>query len=103
MIYRESRMPEVLCFHCQKKHLFQGTLGRREECPHCKNDLHCCKNCRFFDPKAYNQCSEPIADVVKEKERANFCDHFEAGGSGKASGPTKQDLMAAAEALFKKK
>jgi hypothetical protein len=53
---------------------------------------------------AYNQCREPAADVVKEKDRSNFCDYFspQAGGAGNR-GPSKDDLRAAAEALFKKK
>ena len=95
-------MPEVVCFNCQNKTVFQGTVGRREECSKCRSDLHCCKNCKFFDPKAYNQCREPVAEVVKEKDRANYCDNFEPGAGGGKSGPTAQDLKAAAEALFKK-
>ena len=61
-----------------------------------------CKNCRFYDPTAYNECREPSAEVVREKERANFCDYFEAG-SGKGGNQSKEELLSAAEALFKKK
>jgi hypothetical protein len=50
----------------------------------------------------YNECREPQADVVREKERANFCDYFSA--SDKIGGPGKDNdaLKNAAEALFKK-
>ena len=40
--------------------------------------MHCCKNCRFFDPGKNNQCSEPQAEYVRDKVRDNFCDYFEA-------------------------
>jgi hypothetical protein len=81
---------------------FTGNIGRREECPHCRADVHVCKNCNFYDPKAYNECRETSADVVREKDRANFCDYFVA-----RTGANPMDkaaaLRAAAEALFKKK
>lgn len=95
-------MPDVICFKCGKPNPILGKVGRRDECFSCRQDLHCCKNCQFYDPKAYNECREPSADVVQEKERANFCDYFQPGG-GKPTGKSKEDLLAAAEALFKKK
>lgn len=91
------------CFHCHKEISLSGTVGRREECPHCHSDVHVCKNCEFYDPKSYNECREPQADVVKEKDRANFCDYF-SPRQGKLEGVDKAAaLRAAAEALFKKK
>lgn len=82
--------------------LSHGQVGRRDECLFCKSDLHVCKNCLMYDPKSYNECKEPSADVVKEKERANFCDFFKAKADG-AVVDQKAKLMSAAEALFKKK
>ena len=55
-----------------------------------------------YDPKVYNECREPSAEVVREKERANFCEYFEAG-SQEGAAAQKKDLLSAAEALFKKK
>jgi hypothetical protein len=55
----------------------------------------------MYDPKSYNECKEPSADVVKEKERANFCDFFKAQESGDKVDMKAQQLSAA-EALFKK-
>jgi hypothetical protein len=96
-------MSEVCCFSCGLKTSFQGQIGRRDECPKCHADLHVCKNCVHYDVTAYNECREPSADVVREKERANFCDYFSAQAQGKSAGQTKQDLLSAAEALFRKK
>ncbi|MCB0343424.1 MAG: hypothetical protein H6626_04595 [Pseudobdellovibrionaceae bacterium] len=91
----------IKCFNCGAEISVDGVVGRREECASCGADVHVCKNCRFYDTGSYNECKEPSADVVREKERANFCDYFEPGGH--QQGKNKQDeLKAAAEALFKK-
>src|SRR4051812_40897916 len=93
---------EFNCFNCGNKLVFSHQPGRRDECSKCHGDVHVCKNCVHYDRAAYNECREPQADVVKEKDRSNFCDYFTPGGQGPAIDRQK-DLMAAAEALFKKK
>ncbi len=91
------------CFHCKKLNISLGKIGFRDECDSCRSDLHVCKNCEFYDPKAYNECRETSADVVREKERANFCDFFNGREAGAAVMDKAAQLKAAAEALFKKK
>lgn len=91
------------CFSCGKESSFADRVGRRDECSYCGADAHVCKNCEFYDEKAYNECRETSADVVREKERANFCDYFKPGGGGNAAVDKAAALRAAAEALFKKK
>lgn len=76
--------------------------GRRDECRRCHSDLHACKNCAFYDPKAYNECREPQADRVQDKERSNFCDYFQPG-TARQEKADRDKLFSAAEALFKKK
>lgn len=90
------------CFKCQKEIPLLGKPGRRDECPHCRADVHVCKNCEFYDPRAYNECREPSADVVVEKERANFCDYFTPHRGSRGGVDKAAALRAAAEALFKK-
>lgn len=51
-------------------------LARHEECPHCRAQLHVCRMCVYFDTAAPQQCREPVADNVTEKQRANFCGYF---------------------------
>lgn len=92
----------AVCFSCRKELKFQGIVGRRDECPHCGADAHVCKNCEFYDPKVYNECRETSAEVVREKERANFCDYFSLQKNGSSVEDKKAALRAAAEALFKK-
>ena len=90
------------CFQCGRILKFSDRIGLREECLDCRADVHVCRNCDFYDPKAYNECREPSADVVREKERSNPCDYFKVR-SQKAGGVSQADsLRAAAEALFKK-
>ena len=66
------------CFSCGKElgHI-EGKPGRAEECPFCGADLRVCLNCRFYDEGASNECREPLAERVTEKDRANFCEYFE--------------------------
>lgn len=92
---------EQICFKCQKANKVDSKVSYREECLHCRQDLHCCKNCHFHDSKAYNECREPSAEVVRDKEKFNFCDFFQPGGLG-AAVDEKAKLKSAAEALFKK-
>jgi hypothetical protein len=54
----------------------------------------------FHDPSCDNQCREPQADRVLEKERANFCDYFKPKTGGGSGAPSREDLKAAADALF---
>jgi len=51
-------------------------LARLSECLACAAELHVCRLCEFFDLKVAKQCREPVAEGVKEKDRANFCDYF---------------------------
>ena len=92
----------LVCFHCQKDIPVVGKVGRRDECPHCRSDVHVCKNCDFYDIKVYNECRETSADVVREKDRANFCDFFTPRKGGSGAVDKAAALRAAAEALFKK-
>ena len=78
-------------------------VGFRAECDGCGADLHVCLNCAHHDPSAYNECREPNAERVSDRDRANRCDYF-APGSGAAAGkPSAGDPKATLEALFKKK
>lgn len=94
---------KLKCFNCGTDLNFAFMPGRRDECSKCGSDVHSCRNCKHYDRAAYNECREPQADVVKEKDRANFCDHYTPGSGGPEAGNREKDLLSAAEALFKKK
>ena len=94
---------QVSCFSCGQVLSFSESVGRRDECSKCGADVHSCKNCIFFDLNSYNECREPTADAVREKERANFCEFFQARSGSTAVVDQQAAMHAAAEALFKKK
>jgi hypothetical protein len=92
------------CFHCGREIELTGRLGFRETCSDCGRFLHVCLNCDFYDPTFNNQCREPQAERVVDKDRANFCENFV---PQKASEPGRlapsSDARTKLEALFKKK
>jgi hypothetical protein len=51
-------------------------FGRSERCRQCGADLHVCRLCALYDTRAYQQCREPTVEEVRDKEHANFCDHY---------------------------
>jgi hypothetical protein len=77
-------------------------MGRRDECPSCHSDLHCCLNCTHYDTKASKSCREPVAEPVKEKQRANYCDYFIFREAGAVSGETSDAARKRLDELFKR-
>jgi hypothetical protein len=51
-------------------------LRRLDECKKCSAELHVCKLCEFYSVAVAKHCRETVAEEVKDKERANFCDYF---------------------------
>lgn len=87
------------CFHCKKELDANNRPSRGESCPKCGSDVKVCLNCRFYDTGAYNQCREPSAERVVEKDRSNFCEFFELSGApAKTPG---EDPLAKLKELFK--
>ncbi len=95
---------EFRCFRCGAPFSFQQRVSRRDTCAKCDADLHCCLNCRHYSPGAHNQCNEPQAEWVREKDRANYCDYFDPRPSapGGKSSEKAQDARARFEDLFRK-
>ncbi len=91
------------CQACGHPVAADGTVGRRDVCDGCGAELHACVQCRFYDTSASDQCREPQAERVQDKERANFCEFFQlAAGPGRRSAGPKEDPRARLEALFRK-
>ena len=65
----------MICWKCRKEIAIEKPV-RGDECPLCHADLHVCKACDFYENGAHNDCRESSADMVTDKERANFCDYF---------------------------
>ncbi|MFW5799449.1 MAG: hypothetical protein ACOCV8_01435 [Spirochaetota bacterium] len=66
-----------LCHNCGAEWTEDYKPGYSATCENCGYELHCCKNCRFYDTSRYNNCAEPMADRVSDHEMKNFCTYFE--------------------------
>ena len=67
-----------MCWKCGQNIFLRSDeyIGRDEECPICKTDLHSCKNCKFYAPNEHFECHETIDERVSDKEKRNFCSYF---------------------------
>ena len=89
------------------------------KCPKCQFELHCCKQCRFFDTGAQFECTQPIKERISPKDAKNNCTFYEfrmtvekdtaptsyaqAPGTSTAPPPPRSnDARQAFEDLFKK-
>lgn len=94
-------MARVCCF-CKKEVGIEGKIQFREECPHCRRDLHICLNCRDYDEAAYHQCRESQAEYVSMKEKSNRCEYFRFRESVSGQSGGEKDSRAAAEEMWRK-
>ncbi len=77
----------MICWKCKKEIPVEKPV-RSDECPLCHADLHVCRACEFYESGAHNDCRESSADMVTDKERANFCDYYRVKGAlRQAQGP----------------
>lgn len=90
---------EGVCWSCGTG-LETVDFQREGECQGCRKQTHVCRNCRFYEPGRPNDCQEPIAEPVRYKDRANFCDYFEPSSEAYQARPDADALRAAADKLF---
>ena len=97
-------MDKVQCYKCNVITEAEK-IGFRQSCDNCYEDLHICLNCVFYDENVYNECKEVSAERITVKDRSNLCDFFspKSGDPSAQKTDPKADLLAQAEALFKKK
>ena len=71
------------CYKCKNVLPYTAgeIVGRSADCSVCRASIRCCYNCKFYDTRSYNECSEPQAERVVDKTKANFCDYFTLGSS----------------------
>lgn len=93
----------MICAFCGQKINIVDKVGRKDTCPKCSGDLRCCRQCLFFEARAYNECKEIMAERIVDKDRANFCDYFVANNTRQGRVNRTEGARAALEALFKKK
>jgi len=110
-------MNKCKCQKCNHVHDFINKVAFKNTCDKCGNDLHTCKNCKYYHPGKPNDCTVLTALFVRDKERYNFCEDFSPKLPpekkqermenltkkilGEAPPPTKKDGKEAFESLFK--
>ncbi|MBR5965019.1 MAG: hypothetical protein IK015_02735 [Treponema sp.] len=80
-----------MCWKCGKEQDFSASVYRDSTCSACGADLHSCRGCAFYAPGSHFDCRETVEEIVVEKERANFCEHFRAGLNSKWNGTQGQN------------
>jgi hypothetical protein len=90
------------CHRCGNSLEDDLQVHRSSTCPSCDADLRCCLNCTFYSKGAHWDCRENIDELVKEKNRSNFCGffRFRTGGQGDGGGGTGQKARKAFDSLF---
>jgi hypothetical protein len=80
-------------------------LRRLDECPACHAELHACMMCEFYDVRVAKSCRETVAEEVKDKQRANFCDYFRPSEAAYRPGDltAAEKAKAELEAMFGRK
>ncbi len=96
----------MVCWKCGETIELQAGVRvlSRDTCPKCDSDLHSCRNCQFYDTTKHNQCAEPQAEWVRDKEAGNYCDYFSPSTSpnaGRRSSSPAADAKKKFDSLFK--
>jgi len=72
-----ERIEGLVCWKCgESLAALSLPLRRQDACKACGAELHACRLCEFYDTSVAKSCREPVAEEVRDKTRANFCDYF---------------------------
>lgn len=96
---------DLVCWKCGRSlAALSLPLRRLDVCPGCRSELHVCKLCVDYDRAVAKHCREPTAEEVRDKERANFCDHYKprAGAYVPLNTASVEQARAELEKLFGK-
>jgi len=100
-----NELPEkpIPCYKCGTLLPYEPRqkIMRGDECPKCSVSIRSCKFCLHFEPSAYNQCREMIAERVLDKDKANFCNYFVFDLNSSNSDKKLEEQVNSANSLFK--
>ena len=94
------------CHSCGATGVPDDPVPRESTCESCGADLRCCRNCRHWNPRYNNECTETQADPVPDKTRRNFCEYFYYSAepfTGAHARDKAAEARAKLDALFRKK
>jgi hypothetical protein len=52
------------------------TADSLARCPHCRAELHTCRQCAHFDPARRFECTQDVAERIADKRVRNDCARF---------------------------
>jgi hypothetical protein len=52
------------------------TADSLNQCPHCRAELHTCRQCAHFDPARRFECAQAIDERIVDKRSRNDCSRF---------------------------
>jgi hypothetical protein len=64
------------CYNCGTPWQGEARLLFKVVCEKCSAWMHCCRNCKLYDPHAHNKCRSPSTDWVGDPEKQNYCGEF---------------------------
>jgi hypothetical protein len=83
------------CFNCSTQ--LPSGIAWTGNCPKCNTELHCCKQCTYFEPSTRFQCLKPIPVRIALKDKANECTLFAprvtVARDGNAAAPPPSPVM----------
>src|SRR4029077_20695786 len=53
--------------------VLQPGFDAKGTCPRCGFELHCCRQCAYFDSAAKFECTRPIPERIAKKDTRNGC------------------------------
>ncbi|MCX7919031.1 MAG: hypothetical protein N3A72_05375 [bacterium] len=90
------------CYNCGEPYQESHPFSFQSTCGKCHAYLHCCYNCRLYDPNASNKCKSSTTEWVTNRQKYNFCEEFEFAESEPKRQPSKEETKAKFDNLFKK-
>lgn len=90
------------CWQCgaQLEILAHGKVPCRMTCEKCHAWIHCCVNCKNYQPGLPNDCKVPGTDPIRDREASNFCEEFVIQGQ-RLNRRGNKDFSAIEKSLFK--
>src|SRR5437588_12291043 len=62
------------CSNCGA--VLPGGFDPNGKCPRCAFDLHCCKQCAYFDTAAQFECTQHVPERIAKKDVRNQCTFY---------------------------
>jgi hypothetical protein len=81
------------CYKCKTEiDINEKKISFHSTCDICGEDLHICKNCKYYSPGKPNDCIVPNTLPIKDRERYNFCEDFKPSSNNIETFKSKKEI-----------